>query len=188
MTLIKIPAYYNIYLNPEYYFDQSTHSDNLQKWLDQPITFKGQSIDLVNTILHFPLPSDNFYPYHPTIPLKTNLDILLACNEFYFETEIDWEYAHFNKLPIETGYWYFYLDITGSLLTGFEVRDTDEIIINLSKETDKISQSLNSTNEIKIKPGHCFLCKKCYHCNLPDKLNKRCSGCKTILIPDNIKT
>ena len=119
----------NLYfLNPFYYYTPESNNKLIQSWLDQKIFAKPQKLGITNIL--FPLENGVYYQnYWTETPIITNRDLLLNIYEFYFKCEIDGDFTSENNLSIHSGYWFFFLDISGWMLEGYEIIDDNSIKI-----------------------------------------------------------
>ena len=187
--MIRIPLEHNIYTNPLYYFDKASDNLNFNQWLDTKIF--PDNLDKIN--IQFPIINNHFYlNYWTETPIETHRDLLFSIYDFYFKCEIDQDYAGEHNLPIQSGYWFFYLDITGCYLDGFDKIDKNTLKIytkslqsipNVSIPIPNIVvKNIQTDKSIKEKS---YLCKKCYYLNVIERT--KCPRCKTVLTKENRK-
>ena len=175
--MIVPPFEHNIYTNPHYYYDASTSADKTtQEWLDTQIQLNGTPIDPLKITLQFQIDHNVFYSIYLGKEIKTYRDLVYATYDFYMKEAIDMEFTEAHELPINCGYWYFYLDIIGCYLAGFEIKNNNTIQICARPQKTKPTKTVE-----KIVPS--YLCKKCYHLHISERTH--CNRCKTALTPEN---
>jgi len=176
------PFEHNIYLNPQYYYDFSISSNKeIQEWLDKPIKFKENLIDSSNITVYFETWNKNYYPILAKTEIKTFRELLFFCYKFYLKHEIDKDFVLKKKMPIETGYWFFYLDLTGCFLDKIEISDINHIFVHLKSPKGAPNKPTNPD----IVDTRSYLCKQCYTLHIKDL--KKCPKCNCYLIMENRK-
>jgi len=163
----------------------------LTEWLNRIVC-------TVDTTLEIPINENIFYPVSipvdPQLKGVSNLMLVKAAFQFYFETAVNSTFLKCAKLAVKRGAktWYEYIELPFRVIQTIKKLDEDEfMIVSYAKTFYSPPHPINATETKKTTVSELpVLCKSCYWMNVLDgksvKLFKKgkqnCSRCANVLV------